>query len=194
VSDEKQAKNLIDVDWSKIPVPIDDGKAIHLVGKHLPNINLSATNGELVDLSSYNGYTVLFIYPRTGQPGKPSLLDNWDDIPGARGCTPQSCSFRDHFAYFLQHEIRVFGLSTQDTLYQKEVVERLQLPYLILSDENLTFANAMQLPIFEVSGIKLLKRMAIIIYNGVIKHVFYPVFPPDQNAIQVIKWFKDVCE
>ena len=175
-------------DWSLIPAPEDDGAANHLTGMALPDVALPATDGENVTLAKIEGRTVVYIYPMTGQPNV-ALPDGWDDIPGARGCTPQSCSFRDHFAELKQLGVgHVFGLSTQDTRYQQEVAERLHLPFPVLSDEAGALREALNLPSMEVEGRVLLKRMAWVIDDGVIVKVFYPVFPPDQNAEAVIEW------
>jgi peroxiredoxin len=173
-----------------IPAPQDDGAARHLAGLPLPSLTLAATDGASVDLSKLSGRTVVYIYPRTGVPGQP-LPDGWDQIPGARGCTPQSCSFRDHFADLKRLGVaRVHGLSTQDTTYQREAAERLHLPFSILSDERLELARAIKLPTFTTSGMTLLKRMGLVIDDGVITKVFYPVFPPDKNAGEVIEWLQ----
>jgi peroxiredoxin len=173
-----------------IPAPQDDGAARHLTGTRLPSLPLAATDGSQVDLSKLAGRTVVYIYPRTGVPGQP-LPDGWNQIPGARGCTPQSCGFRDHFAELKRLGVaRLFGLSTQDTAYQREAVERLHLPFSVLSDQNLELARAIGLPTFTTSGMTLLKRMALIIDDGVITKVFYPVFPPDKNAEEVIAWLR----
>lgn len=182
-------KNSVEApDWSEIPKPTDDGAASHLAGMHVPTIPLPATDGTVVDLSALKGLVVVYTYPRTGIPG----IDNppgWDLIPGARGCTPQSCSFRDHFAELKALGVTsLFGLSSQDTAYQREVAERLHLPFAILSDEHLKLTKALRLPTFQTSGMTLLKRMALVIRDGKIEHVFYPVFPPDQNASDVIAW------
>lgn len=175
-------------DWSLIPAPEDDGAADHLTGMALPDVALPATDGSDVVLSKIEGRTVVYIYPMTGQPNV-ALPDGWDDIPGARGCTPQSCSFRDHFAELKQLGVgHVFGLSSQDTPYQQEVAERLHLPFPVLSDEAGALRDALNLPSMEVEGRVLLKRMAWVIDDGVIVKVFYPVFPPDQNAEAVIEW------
>ena len=173
-----------------IPVPQDDGGARHLTGLKLPALALAATDGSQVDLSKLAGRTVVYIYPRTGVPGqKPP--DGWDAIPGARGCTPQSCAFRDHFAELKRLGVaHLFGLSTQDSAYQREAVDRLHLPFPLLSDENLKLARAINLPTFSVAGMTLLKRMALVIDDGVISKVFYPVFPPDKNAEEVIAWLQ----
>ena len=156
----------------------------------MPSVPLAATDGTSVDLSSLPGVIVVYAYPRTGIPG----IENpagWDLIPGARGCTPQSCSFRDHFtdlkALGVNH---LFGLSTQDTAYQQEAATRLHLPFAILSDEKLTLTKAMKLPTFTTSGMTLLKRMAWVIDDGKITKVFYPVFPPDKNAEDVVAWLQ----
>jgi peroxiredoxin len=143
-----------------------------------------------VDLSALVGRTVVYAYPRTGLPGQPSP-EGWDRIPGARGCTPQSCSFRDHHAELLQLGVdHVFGLSTQDTDYQREAAARLHLPFSLLSDERLALANAIRLPTFSVAGMTLLKRMALVIDGGLVSKVFYPVFPPDKNAEEVVSWLR----
>jgi peroxiredoxin len=173
-----------------IPAPQDDGGARHLAGLRLPSVALAATDGSQVDLSKLAGRTVVYIYPRTGVPGQ-APPDGWDAIPGARGCTPQSCSFRDHFAELKRLGVtRLYGLSTQDTAYQREAAERLHLPFPVLSDEGLALAGAIRLPTFTVADMTLLKRMALVIDDGVITKVFYPVFPPDKNAEEVIAWLQ----
>ena len=173
-----------------IPVPQDDGAARHLAGMTLPDLALPATNGSAVNLARLKGRTVVYIYPRTGVPGV-DAPPGWDDIPGARGCTPQSCSFRDHFAELKAFGVaRVFGLSTQDTAYQREAATRLHLPFAILSDEKFALTKALKLPTFTTSGMTLLKRMAWVIDEGKTTKVFYPVFPPDQSAAEVIAWLQ----
>ncbi len=171
-----------------LPAPKDDGAARHLVGMRLPALPLEATDGSKVDLSKLVGRTVVYAYPRTGRPGQP-LPTGWDAIPGARGCTPQSCSFRDHFRELqMAGADHLFGLSTQDSAYQREVVERLHLPFLILSDAGLKFARALRLPTFSVDGMELLKRLTLVIDDGAITHVLYPVFPPDKSATETLAW------
>jgi len=171
-----------------LPVPQDDGACAHLTGAKLPHLALASTSGARVDLSGLRGRTVIYIYPRTGRPDQ-ELLPGWNAIPGARGCTPQSCAFRDHFEELKRAgAAQVFGLSTQDTAYQREAAERLHLPFELLSDEKLEFARALKLPTFETSGLTLLKRMALIAREGSIEKVFYPVFPPDRNAGDVLDW------
>jgi peroxiredoxin len=173
-----------------IPAPQDDGGADHLTGMAMADIALPATGGAAVNLSALKGRTVVYIYPRTGVPGV-DLPEGWNEIPGARGCTPQSCSFRDYFADLTRLGVgHVFGLSTQDTAYQQEAVTRLHLPFAILSDEKLALTEAMKLPTFVTSGMTLLKRMALVIDDGVIAKVFYPVFPPDKSAEEVISWLQ----
>jgi peroxiredoxin len=131
---------------------------------------------------------VIYIYPRTGRPDQEAPT-GWNEIPGARGCTPQSCAFRDHYEELRRAgAAQVFGLSTQDTAYQREAVERLHLPFELLSDEKLAFARALRLPTFEVDGMKLIKRITLIARDGAIVKVFYPVFPPDRNATDVLAW------
>jgi peroxiredoxin len=184
-------KNLLEVDWSLIPAPQDDGAADHLTGKTIPSISLAATDDTSVALSALPGRTVVFAYPRTGEPGKISLVDDWDMIPGARGCTPQTCSFRDLFAELRAAGARhVFGLSTQSNAYQAEMAARLHLPFAVLSDEKLELTRALNLPTMEVAEQVLIKRLALIIDDARITHVFYPVFPPDRNAPDVLEWLK----
>lgn len=175
-------------DWSAIPAPLDDGATRHLVGAKLASVPLRATNGSMVDLSTLPGRTVVYAYPRTGKPGVENP-PGWDMIPGARGCTPQSCSFRDHFAELKGLGVtNLFGLSAQDPAYQQEAAERLHLPFAILSDEHLALSRAMKLPTFQTSGMALFKRFTLVIDDGVVKHVFYPVFPPDRSAADVVEW------
>ena len=172
---------------SNLPVPTDDGACAHLVGMRVPSLLLPATSGGAVDLASLTGRTVVYCYPRTGLPDRPSP-HGWDEIPGARGCTPQSCAFRDHHQELQTLGARVFGLSTQTTDYQREAAERLHLPFPLLSDSNLAFTDALRLPTFEFYGARLLKRVTLILRDGSIEHEFYPVFPPDRNAEEVVTW------
>ena len=168
-------------DWSQIPAPQDDGAARHLAGMRLPSVPLRATDGTTVDLAAQPGLVVVYAYPRTGRPGVANPA-GWDAIPGARGCSPQSCAFRDHFEELRALGVaRVFGLSTQDTEYQREAAERLELPFPLLSDAQLAFAHALRLPTFEVEGMTLLKRITLIIRDGVIEDVLYPVFRPTRT-------------
>ena len=169
-----------------LPRPIDDGACDHLIGMELPDIELTATDGSLVNLSAQSRKTVIYCYPMTGRPGVP-LPEGWDEIPGARGCTPQSCSFRDHHAELSALGADVYGLSTQSNAYQKEMAERLHLPFLVLSDANFKFCEAMRLPTFEVSGMRLLKRVTMIAENNSVVSVHYPIFPSDSDAAWVIE-------
>jgi peroxiredoxin len=169
-----------------LPAPADDGAAAHLTGTHVPHVSLLATDGSMVDLGALAGTVVVFAYPRTGRPGEPSLVDDWDQIPGARGCTPHTCAFRDLHAEFAALGARVFGLSTQDTAYQREMAERLHVPFPVLSDADLALTRALRLPTMDIAGQTLLKRLAWIARDGTIERVFYPVFPPDRNAADVL--------
>lgn len=182
--------SLTDVDWSKIPAPLDDGGTAHLAGARLPPIALPSTDGNVVTLATLPDRTVLFAYPRTGRPGEP-LPPGWDLIPGARGCTPQSCAFRDLYAELrAAGAAHVFGLSTQGTAYQREAAIRLHLPFPLLSDAHLALTGALRLPMLQVDGMTLTKRLALVIDGGSIRHVFYPVFPPDRNAGDVLAWLR----
>ncbi len=167
----------------------DDGVCAHLTGMLVPSVALATTAGRTVDLAAMSGRVVVYAYPRTSRPGEPSPT-GWDEIPGARGCTPQSCAFRDHHAELLALGATVFGLSTQTTAYQQEAVERLHLPFELLSDADLKLASTLRLPIFEVDGMTLLRRLTLIVKDGRIEHVFYPVPEPAQNAEDVIAWLR----
>jgi len=172
-----------------LPVPTDDGAAAHLEGLHLPALALRATDGRTVQLSTLPGLQVIYIYPMTGRPGVP-LPEGWDAIPGARGCTPQSCAFRDHHAELAALGAGVFGLSTQDSDYQREAATRLHLPFPLLSDSGLTLRDTLSLPVFEVDGRPLYCRLTLIADAARIVKVFYPVFPPDRNAADVVAWLR----
>ena len=167
-----------------LPVPEDDGATDHLKERRLPPVGLPATDGSTVRLDELPGRSVVFAYPRTGRPGEepPSGEAGWNAIPGARGCTPEACSFRDEKARFAERGARIFGLSTQDSDYQREAVERLHLPYPILSDADLELTRALDLPTLDVEGMTLIRRVTLIVRDGVITDVVYPVFPPDRGA------------
>lgn len=170
-----------------LPIPSDDGACRHLVGAGVPSLSLMSTLGRPVDLSGLSGLTVVYCYPRTGRPDQNAPL-GWNEIPGARGCTPQSCGFRDHYKEIQSLGARVFGLSAQSSQYQQEAAKRLSLPFELLSDESLAFARALRLPTFEVDSVQLIKRLTLIVKDGFVEKTFYPVFPPDQNAEQVRDW------
>jgi peroxiredoxin len=172
-----------------LPAPEDDGAADHLGGAVVPAIALEATTGEKIRLDELEGRTVLFCYPRTGRPGE-ELPPGWNSIPGARGCTPEACGFRDAHAQFTELGVRVLAMSTQPSDYQREMAGRLHLPFPVLSDERLELTRALRLPTFETSGWTLLKRLTLVIDDGSIEHVFYPVFPPDQHAVEVLTWLR----
>jgi peroxiredoxin len=171
-----------------LPEPPADGAADHLPGTVIPSVLLPATDGSTIDLASVSGRVVVFAYPRTGRPGDEPFVPEWDQIPGARGCTPQTCSFRDLATEFSAFHCRIFGLSTQDAAYQKEMADRLRLPFPVLSDSELKLTTALGLPAMQVAGTTLLRRLAFIADDGVIGKVFYPVFPPDRNAADVLAW------
>jgi peroxiredoxin len=173
-----------------LPTPVDDGACDHLRGLSLPSLCLLSTQAKQVDLSAIPGYVVIYCYPMTGKPGIP-LPDGWDEIPGARGCTPQSCSFRDSYQELTDLGVQVFGLSIQDTEYQMEAKDRLHLPFELLSDRNLSFATTLKLPILTIGERQFIKRVTLISQDGRIVKVFYPVFPPNQNADEVIKWLEN---
>jgi len=182
--------NLHEVDWTKIPAPTDDGAASHLKGQQLPDLELNNTSGATTNLSKLEGRCVVYAYPMTGRPDTP-LPDNWDQIPGARGCTPQSCAFRDHTNELAECGVsHLFGLSTQDTDYQNEAALRLHLPFLLLSDHELHLSKALKLPTMDVEGNTLIKRLTMVIDDGIVEHVFYPVYPPDKSVEVLLQWIK----
>jgi len=173
-----------------LPVPVDDGAADHLEGAEMPAISLPTTSGDALDLrDAARGTLVLYVYPRTGRPGEP-VPEGWNDIPGARGCTPQSCAFRDHFAELRTLGADVLGMSAQPLSDQTEFAERVELPYPILSDLELALADALALPTFEVAGMRLYRRLTVVARAGRIVKAFYPVFPPDRNAADVVAWLQ----
>lgn len=179
---------------SDLPVPEDDGASDHLVGMAVPDIALPSTNGghEAVGIPRPPYlYRVIYAYPRSGQPGQPPLVPEWDSIPGARGCTPESCGFRDHAQAFGALQADIVGLSTQPTNEQLEFVTRLHLPFPVLSDHELRLTNALRLPRFDVAGRTLLKRVTLVVRDQVIEKVFYPVFPPDTHASDVALWLEE---
>jgi peroxiredoxin len=173
-----------------LPRPVDDGACDHLAGLLMPSIRLPSTAGRLVDLGALSApRTVIYCYPRTGRPGQ-ALPESWDIIPGARGCTPQSCAFRDHHGELADFGAEVYGISTQSTAYQREMAERLHLPFEVLSDARFALVEALRLPTFEVEGMRLIKRLTLMVREQRIEHVFYPVFPPDESAAAVIDWLE----
>ena len=175
-----------------LPVPLDDGACDHLRGMTVPPIPLPSTAGGSIDLAGLDGRTVVYCYPRTGEANQDPPV-GWNEIPGARGCTPQSCAFRDHFRELQAVGARVSGLSTQSTEYQQEAVRRLHLPFALLSDQSLTLARALRLPTFEVEvlGTTLIKRLTLLVHSGRIEQVWYPVFPPSRNAEDVLAWLRE---
>jgi peroxiredoxin len=174
---------------SDLPIPQDDGSTDHLKGMKLPQVLLKATNGKTINFGDIQGKLVIYCYPMTGQPNV-ALPDGWDQIPGARGCTPQSCSFRDHYQELKDLGAEVIGLSVQTTEYQKEMADRLHLPFPVVSDVAYQFQKALNMPTFVAGGMTLLKRVTLIANNGVIEGVHYPIFPSDSDAAWVMDYLK----
>jgi len=172
-----------------LPVPVDDGACAHLTGMRVPSIALPSTSGREVLLADLPGWTVVYTYPRTGEDGL-APPSGWNEIPGARGCTPQTCGFRDHYQELRGLGAAVFGLSTQTSSYQREMVERLHVPFEVLSDADLAMTRALRLPTFTFREMTLLKRITLFIHDGVIEHVIYPVFPPDRSAEEALRWLQ----
>lgn len=172
-----------------LPVPKDDGAGSHLTGTELPAVSLPTTSGGVVRLDKLRGLQVLYVYPMTGRPGV-ALPNGWDAIPGARGCTPQSCAFRDHHADLKALNVGVYGISTQSTAGQCEAKARLHLPFELLSDDGLLLENLLQLPIFVIDGQVFYKRLTLIVHDGVVIKTFYPIFLPDRNPDQVLEWLR----
>lgn len=181
------------IDLSQLPPdlarPLNDGTAAHLEGALLANVTLPCSDGTSVDLGDLRGRCVIYIYPMTGRPDVP-LPDGWDGIAGARGCTPQSCGFRDHYKELKDLGTDVFGLSVQSSEYQREARDRLHLPFQLLSDASLLLKRALRLPTFTVAGMELYRRLTLIAEERRISKVFYPVFPPDRNADDVLEWLR----
>ena len=174
-----------------LPVPEDDGGSSHLIGTKIATIELRSTNGLNVDLGSIKGKVVIYCYPMTGRPDVP-LPDGWNEIPGARGCTPQSCSYRDHYKEFQELGVEVYGLSTQTTAYQKEMVDRLSLPFNVLSDSQMELTQSINLPTFVVTGMVLLKRLTMVVEDSMIKSVHYPIFPSDSDPDWVLGYLENL--
>jgi peroxiredoxin len=185
----QRSDNLMQIP-ANLPVPLDDGACDHLPGMKVPALTLQSTKGRAVNLAEQASERVIvYAYPRTGTPDK-EVPANWNEIPGARGCTPQSCSMRDHYKEVKALGAEIFGLSTQTTEYQKEMAERLHLPFEVLSDADLKFTHALNLPTFTFDGMPLIKRLTLVLKSGRIEKVFYPVFPPDKHGEQVVAWLK----
>jgi peroxiredoxin len=171
-----------------LPVPVDDGACNHLQGLAVPSIALRSTKGRMLDLSRIGSRrTIVYVYPRTGEPDK-DPPPGWNEIPGARGCTPETCAFRDHYKEMKALGAEVFGLSSQTTAYQQEMVHRLHVPFEVLSDADLKLTHALRLPVFSIAGMTLIKRLTLVIRDGKIEKFFYPVFPPDKHAEEVKAW------
>jgi peroxiredoxin len=186
---QRATGNLSDLP-ANLPVPKDDGGARHLRGMAIPDLELPSTANRRVNLAKISApHIVVYCYPMTGQPGK-ALPAGWDDIPGARGCTPETCGFRDHHKDLAKLHAEVFGVSTQSTAYQQEMVTRLEVPFEVLSDEHLALTRALKLPTFTIDGMTLIKRLTLIVRDHRIEQVFYPVFPPDKHADEVIAWLQ----
>ena len=173
-----------------LPEPIDDGAANHLEGSTVPRLTVASTAGAEVDLRASSSWTVIYAYPMTGKPGAP-LPPGWNEFPGARGCTPQSCSFRDRYTELAALGARVVGLSSSSLEFQREAKQRLALPFELLADPELEVAEALRLPTFTLGGATYYKRLTMLIRDDLIKKVFYPVFPPHLNASDVVAWLRD---
>lgn len=172
-----------------LPEPEDDGGADHLQGMEMPSVSLPATDGTMVALQDLPPRTIIYIYPMTGRPDKDVIPDGWEDVPGARGCTPESCGFRNHYEELQESGVgEVYGLSTQSSEYQREARNRLQLPFEMLSDANRELTDELDLPTFTIGDDTYLKRLTLVVTSGRIEHVFYPVFPPDEHAAEVLRW------
>ena len=172
-----------------LPVPENDGEADHLPGMEMPDVSLPATDGTTVVLQELSTRTVLYVYPMTGRPDKDVIPKGWEDVPGARGCTPESRGFSNHYNELRENGVgEVFGLSTQSSKYQREARDRLQLPFEMLSDAEWELTNKLDLPTFTIEGSNYLKRLTLVITDGRIEHVFYPIFPPDEHANEVLEW------
>ena len=178
---------------ANLPIPQDDGAANHLPGMRLPRLSLCATTGKELNLVEIKGRLVIYCYPMTGQPNV-ALPEGWDQIPGARGCTPQSCSFRDHYQELQSLGVEIVGLSVQSTAYQQEMADRLHLPFPVVSDADYQFQRALQLPTFITAGMTLLKRITLIANDGVIEAIHYPIFPSDSDPAWVINYLKQKIE
>src|SRR6266481_4753647 len=172
---------------ANLPIPVDDGACDHLLGSTLPSVLLASTTGKTVDISACVGTLVIYFYPMLGRPDSPPFF-GWNDIPGARGCTPQTCAFRDSHTELKRLGVEIFGVSAQHFEDQQEAHARLQLPFALLNDRQLTLAQALKLPTFEYEGTRLIKRLTIIAVGGFLRKIFYPVFPPNNNAGEVIAW------
>lgn len=173
-----------------LPVPVDDGACQHLEGMQVPSIALTGSSGNTVIIGAAQGMVVVYFYPLIGRPDSPPML-GWNDIPGARGCTPQSCAFRDLYAEFNALGVTVYGASSQSHAEQVEASRRLHLPFDLVSDSIFELAHALALPTFEYNSLRLLKRLTLILEDGIIRKVFYPVFPPNENAASVLNWIKE---
>lgn len=178
---------------SDLPEPFDDGACDHLTGMILPELTLTSNHGKSVRLAALKGWTVLYIYPMTGTPGVP-VPNGWADIPGAAGCTLQSCAFRDSYPQLKRLSTTLYGISSQSRAAQAEAAERLSLPYELLSDCDLELANALRLPLIEISDAKFIKRITLVCFDSVIEKYFYPVFPPNENADNVVQWLMDCAD
>lgn len=175
-----------------LPVPVDDGACAHLLGLELPDLSIEAIDGSLVSLRDVSGRFVIYVYPRTGGPDV-EMPDDWDLIPGARGCTPQACAFRDHDAELKELDAVVWGVSAQPIQEQREFAERMHLPFPLFNDSELRLASSeLRLPTFNLGQMTLYKRVTLVAEASVIRKVFYPVFPPDQNAAEVVAYLRSL--
>lgn len=175
----------------RIPEPEDDGGADHLMGASVPSVSLSATDGAVVDLSAISGTVIVYCFPKMGRTASEPDPDGWEAIPGAYGCTEETCSFRDHYQELVGLGVSgVFGLSLQTSEHQRDAHARVEPPYEFLSDSDQEFTAQLRLSTFEVEGETFSKRLTLVLVDGQVEHVFYPVFPPDEHAEEVIRWLE----
>ncbi|VAW52529.1 Alkyl hydroperoxide reductase subunit C-like protein [hydrothermal vent metagenome] len=173
-----------------LPVPVDDGACNHLEGAPFPSMLITVTPHATYDFSKEKGINIIFFYPMIGHPDSLPMT-GWNEIPGARGCTPQALSYKNYFRQITKLGVRLFGASSQALKEQNDAIDRLKLPFELINDSSFLLSNALKLPTFQFNEIKMIKRLTLVVVDGVIKKVFYPVFPPNKNVDDVIVWLKE---